>query len=281
VADEGSAEPYIARLWAGACELRDLLLEHQANGKADLAVRRKQFDELYGPVLDALGAARTQARTIRGLVSAHRERVAAGVAISRERKALHVNEAIDLELQNCLAAFLPAAARAAKLLQELVAYLGMDIRCLFQKESVLEAALERLRVDGDSQLAEYLASARVRWSQTLMHRRNALEHEGWRLPDVRYVEEPSGSVSVLEPQVDGVAVSDFVAYILGQTLAFVEDMLALCVQRGIADVGNLIDIPKDQRDPGNVKRFRFGSPVLQPHEHFWELRYNEGGFDAS
>lgn len=255
VADEGTAEPYIARLWGGACELRDLLLEHQAGGKADLAIRRRDFDKRYSPVLDALGAARTQARAIRGLVNAHRERVAAGVATSRERKALHVNETIDLELQNYLAAFLSAAARATKLLQELVAYLGIDIRCLFQKESPFEAALETLRADGDCQLAEYLASTRVRWSQTLMHRRNALEHEGWRLLDVRYVEGPGESVTVLEPQVDGMAVSDFSAYILGQTLAFVEDMVALCVQRGIADIGNLIDIPKDQRDPGTSSVF--------------------------
>jgi hypothetical protein len=281
VADEGSAEPYIARLWLGVCELRDLLLGHQAKSEEDLAGRRRQFDKLYVPVLDALSAARTQARAIRGLVDAHRERVAAGVAISRDRNALHINEAIELELQNRLAAFLPAAARAAKLLQELVAYLGTDIGCLFQKRSSFEAALEKLRVDGDNQLAKYLASTRAGWSETLMHRRNALEHEGRSLPDGRYVEEPSGFVSFLEPQIDGIAVSHFVEHVLGQTLAFVEDMVALCAQRGIADVGNLIDIPKDQRDPGNVKRFRLGVPVLQSHEQFWELRYSEGGFDVT
>ena len=40
------------------------------------------------------------------------------------------------------------------------------------------------------------------------------------------------------------AVTDFAAYILGQTLGFFEDMLAPCVQRGIADVGHLIDSPR-------------------------------------
>jgi len=281
VADEGSAEPYIARLWAGVCELRDLLLRHQAKSEEHLAGCRRQFDELYVPVLDAMGAARTQARAIRDLVSAHKERVAAGVAISRDRNALHVNETIDLDLQNRLAAFLSAAARAAKLLQGVVAHLGTDIHCLFQKKSAFEAALEKLRVDGDYQLAEYLASTRAGWSETLTQRRNALEHEGWRLPDGRYVEEPSGSVTFLEPQIDGIAVSHFVEHMLGQVLAFVEDMVALCAQRGIADVGGLIDIPKDQRDPGDAKRFRFGVPVLQPHEHFWELRYCQGGFDVT
>ena len=55
-------------------------------------------------------------------------------------------------------------------------------------------------------------------------------------------------------------------------LGFVEDLIALAVQRGIAGVGDLIDIPVEERDEAHVKRFRFGVPTRQPTERFWRLR---------
>jgi hypothetical protein len=39
IADEGTGEPYIARLWAGAMELRDLILRHRANPRVSAEAR--------------------------------------------------------------------------------------------------------------------------------------------------------------------------------------------------------------------------------------------------
>ncbi len=281
VADEGTAEPYIARLWAGACELRDLLLQHQAADDADFARRRKHFADRYSPVLDALGAARKHAKAIQALLGAHKAKIAAGSVVSRQRNALQISETIGLELQEHVAAFLSAAARATKLLQELLSCLDTDIGYLFQKQPKFVAALERSRAAGESELADYLESTRSGWSETLLERRHALEHKGWRLPEVRYVEQRDSSVLAAEPEVDGRPVSGFVSTVLERVLAFAEDMLAFAVQRGIADIGDLIDIPKEDRNPGNVTRFRFGVPALQLHERFWRLRYSQYGFSDS
>ena len=65
VADEGTSEPYVARLWSGALELRDLLLRQQAESDHDFEIRGKHFDDRYQPVLDALGAARKHAARVR------------------------------------------------------------------------------------------------------------------------------------------------------------------------------------------------------------------------
>jgi len=276
--DEGSSEPFIARLWSGACELRDLLLQHQARDYSDFEMRRTHFDERYQPVMDALGAARKRAKAIQTLLSAHKEKVASGAIIARQRNAVQINEAIGLELQEEMAAFLSAAARAAKSVQALLSYLNLDIGYLFQRQPKFAAALERLRAAGDSELANYLESTRSGWLEALILRRHALEHEGWRVPDVRYVPQSDGNVLVIEPDVDGRPVSEFVSTMIDRLLAFIEDMLALAVQRGIKDIGDLIDIPKEERDPANAKRFRLGSPALQPEVRFWRLRYTEHGF---
>lgn len=252
VADEGTAEPYVARLWLGVCELRDLVLRHKAADDADFERRRRDFDDRYSPVLDAVGAAREHAKAIQELFAGHRAKIAAGSIVSRQRNAVQISETIGLTLQEQVAGFLSTAARATKLLQEVLSYLDLDIGFLFQKQQKFTEGLERLHAAGETELADYLDSTRRGWFETLLERRNALEHKGWRLPDVRYVEQPGGALLVIEPEVDGQPLTQFVARMLEHLLALVEDMLAYAVQAGIADVGGLIDIPKDER--GTRKR---------------------------
>lgn len=279
VADEGTGEPYIARFWAGMLELRDLVLRHRSAGDQEFEQRRKHFDDRYSPVLDALGAARKHSAAIQALVSTHKQKVSEGTIISRQRNALQINETINIELQEQVSAFLSAAARAAKLSQDLLTYLDLNVGFLFQKDSKFAAGVERLRAEGQSQLADYLQATRLTWSNTLLERRHALEHKGWRLPDLRYIDQPNGVVLAVEPDVDGRPVSEYVATMLDRLLVFVEDMLVLAVQRGIADIGDLIDIPKESRTPAEFRRFRFGLPALQPNEPFWRLGYDSRPFN--
>lgn len=278
IADEGTGEPYIARLWSGAMELRDLLLREHALSDLDFAVRRRHFDERYQPLLDGLSASRKHSASVGELVAGHKARVATGAVISRQRNALQINETIHIELQEQVAAFLSSAARATKAVHVLMSYLGLDIGFLFQKRQEFASALEHLRATGDVELANYLELTRSGWSEVLIERRHSLEHKGWRLPDLRYVEQPDGTVRLVEPEVDGQAVSTFVARMTNHLLGFAEDLLALAVQRGIARVGDLIDIPPEHRNPVHVKRFRFGVPALQPRERFWRLKYEDNGF---
>lgn len=281
VADEGTTEPYIARLWSGAFELRDLLLRHLARGDQDFEVRRRHFDERYQPLLDALGAARRNGSRIRTLLQEHKSQVAAGTIVSRQRNALQINETIHAELQEQFGGFLSAAARATKVTQEVSTYLGINIGFLFQQPPKFQAGLAQLRASGDLELAEYLSRTRSGWSEVLIERRHSLEHKGWRLPDVRYIERPGGQVEVLEPEVDNQSVSEFATVMTSHLLGFVEDMLALAVQRGLAGTGDLIDTPIESRDPAHVRRFRLGVPALQPNDRFWRLRYSELGFYGS
>jgi hypothetical protein len=166
-------------------------------------------------------------------------------------------------------------------MQALMAYLGLEIGFLFQQPQRFASAIERLRDTGDVELADYLQLTRSGWSEGLIERRHALEHKGWRLPDMQYIEQPDGTVRVLEPDVDRQLVSEFVTGMTNHLLGFVEDLIALAVQRGIADVGDLIDIPPEERDEAHVKRFQFGVPALQPTKRFWRLRYSENGFYGS
>ena len=50
IADEGSSEPYIARLWLGIFELRDFALKEKLCSN-DIETARIDFDGVYHPIL--------------------------------------------------------------------------------------------------------------------------------------------------------------------------------------------------------------------------------------
>ncbi len=281
IADEGTAEPYVARLWSGLFEIRDILLRHLARDDRDFELRRRRFDDLYTPVLDAMGSARKHARRISELVEGHRAKIDSGAIVSHQANAVQIDESISAPLQEAFANFIFASVRAAKLHQDLLKYLGLDIGFLFAKEANFQARIGELRQRGQDVLAGYLVATRAGWSDKLINKRNDLEHEGWRLPDVRYRPGPSGEPQMLEPEVDGVAVSAWTAEMLPHVLAFVEDMGAYCVQEGLGSTGALADIPEAERDPQHKKRFYFTVPALQPEAQIWKLRYSVKGFPHS
>ena len=83
-------------------------------------------------------------------------------------------------------AFINTAARAIKKgMQDVAAVLGVNIGFLFQKQAAFEAGVATLQAS-DHALADYLRQARAVWSELLQDARNAVEHEGWTLPAVRY-----------------------------------------------------------------------------------------------
>lgn len=276
--DEGSQEPFVARLWSGIFELRDLALRPRSADDKEYESLCRQFDELYVPVLDALGTAREGQKRIAVLVATHRAKLASGEIVSYQTNALELAESITLPLQRDFSSFLSATARAVKTLQNLLRFLGVDIACLFAKPANLQAGLSALKTAGHGVLAHYLWDTRIGWSERLLERRNAQEHNGWRLPDVTYSLPFVTPVQMKEPEVDGQPASEYVAEMLAHALAFTEDLIAYAVQCSIRPPGTLAETPPAERDPQHPKRFYLTVPALQHQAQVWNLMYSSCGF---
>jgi hypothetical protein len=276
--DEGAQEPFVARLWSGVFELRDLVMRQRAADDKEYEQLRRQFDDLYSPILDALASARQAQKRIVALVQSHRAKLASGEIVSYQANALELAESIALPLQEDFSAFLVAAVRATKTLQTVLRWLGVDIACLFAKLANFEAGLAALSSGGQQVLADYLREVRAGWSERLIERRNAQEHQGWRLPDVSYSPPWVKPVQMKEPEVDGQPVSDYVTEMLAHVLALTEELIAYAVQRGIGLLGTLAEIPPAEREFDHPKRFFFTVPALQPQARVWTLRYSASGF---
>ena len=185
---------------------------------------------------------------------------------------------MDSELGQETDAFLSEATRALKTgMQAVAAELGVSIGFLFQKQAGFEAGLAALAAD-DPALAGYLQQARAQWSETLVGRRNSIEHEGWRLPDVAYRRDGSG-VKAQEPLVDGLPVTAFNASMFDRLSCFAEEVTAHLLQRRlIADV-TITEVPLADRPEEAPERFRLTLAVggLPP----WEIAYHVARFEET
>jgi hypothetical protein len=221
VADEGSASPLMARLMIGMLRLRDNVFDH---------TNRDPFDTAYDFVLKSLFSARDAMRQMAKVWQEHERKVASGEVARVERNAIHVDESVDRELGQEAEAFINAVARAIKKgMQDVAAVLGVNIGFLFQKQATFEAGVAGLQAS-DPALADYLRHARIAWSELLQDARNAVEHEGWTLPPVRYTRTANG-IQAAEPQIAGKPATEFASFIFDRLACFVEEVTAHLMMR--------------------------------------------------
>jgi hypothetical protein len=268
LADEGSASPFMARLFMGLMRLRDAVFSDP--------VARESFDKAFDFVPTTLFTARTTAKEISELWAAHARKVAAGEVVRRQGVAIHIDENIDKELRKQVEHFLNTATRVIKQgMQVLTTQLGVNIGFMFKQQSAFESGIAALKVT-DSLLADYLEKSRLSWSERLISCRNDLEHNNWSLPRVMY-DFSSANIVAVEPLVAGQPVTEFVQTMLDRVCCFVEAVTAHCIQRKMAAPLTITEIPLAERRLEAPERFQLTLAVGgQPR---WNIFYQSTLFE--
>jgi hypothetical protein len=245
VADEGSASPYIARLFIGILRLRD---------QAFAPANRSKFDQAYELVTRSLDSARMAAREYVAFWNKHRAQIEDGSIVKVTHGNMHVSETVDKQLRQNANSFLNAATRTLKKgMQSLVRDLGVELGFLFQKQVAFDTGLAVLRQQ-DPLLADFILDSRT-WTEKLISARNAVEHEDWMLADVKYERSETGVVA-LEPLIQGESASEFIDVNFDHLLCFVEDVTAYCLQNKLPTDLALSETPIPERRADMPERFR-------------------------
>jgi hypothetical protein len=173
-------------------------------------------------------------------------------------------------LRRATETFLNASVRALKHgLQEMAKELGVDLGFWFKQDKHFNPGIAALRVS-DQALAYYLVAARAAWSDTLVKRRNAVEHDGWKLPRVGYRDDVGGVV-IDEPIVDGVALRNFVGLMADRLCCAIEDVTAHLIRRRMPPLVGLHEIQLNDRLLEVPERFRL--TLATGGEPLWGLSY--------
>ena len=244
-ADEGSTSPYMARLFMGIMRFRDIVYMEPA--------KREQFDKRYELVNSSLMNARATAKEIVDRWEEHTRKCASGEVVKQQGQNVTIEVNVDKELRRDVETFLNGAVRTLKMgMQELATELKVNIGFLFKKQNAFDTGIAAL-LPSDSLLADYLIQTRA-WSERLVGARNAIEHEGWALPRVKYDIGATG-VTVTEPEISGQSMTEFVKAMLDRMCCFVEEVTVHCLQGQTSPEITITEIPFSKRLTEAPERF--------------------------
>jgi len=278
VSDEGTSDPFYARLWFGIFQLRDTTLQF-GKTQDELEKACQSFDQLYKPILEATSAARTSTKEVQRLISDHRAKLSQGTIIRLQSNTFELSESIDKPLRDKLADFLVNGVIALKGIQTVVQPFDIDIGCLYQKPNKFEQGIADLRATGHPLLAEYLVGARKAWTEQFIERRNSLEHGGWTLSRVEYTFRSADSAEMNEPQVDKLSISSYCATMLNRVMGFVENIIVYAFRHVLKTSMMplvIVEIPVPQRERSNPQRFRLD--IKNPAVVEWDIKFSETDF---
>lgn len=271
ISDEGTSEPFVARLLIGVLELRDWIWTGPAREK-----EREKFDRTYDPVLTALRTLREAAGEVVSLLADHSVKITSGAIVEFQPRAVSFLENIDRPLHEAAARILVNGVIALKHMQNVTELFGIDIGGFFQRTANFERAMEQLNAAGHGELEQYLRSARSVWTEDFIQQRHDLEHGGWTLPQVEYHRTSPKSFRLCEPAVCALPVSEFAAISARRALAFVENVVIYAFKVSLPELTTIVEIPSDQRDPRMPRRFRVHFKDREIPE--WVPRYSDNDF---
>lgn len=275
VSNEGTSSPFIARLFVGVLEIRDLFAMGN-DFPPNPEISKGRFDELYKPIFEALEATRDTATSIMKITEDHAVEITKGQIVKFQANAYEVNKSVDNSLRQELGKLLDQGVIASKdgiqkIQKEL---LGHDIGFLYQKVGTYERGKTSLRSTGHSGFADYLEQVRDVWLESFLKIRNDQRHEGWTLDSVSYHLVAPNQVQVTFPKISGTDLSEFARNSANRVLLFIENVIAYSFQSSGRSPIILQEIPEHERDPANKTRFR-AVPNL-PEFSPWRITFEDG-----
>jgi hypothetical protein len=250
------------------CRLRDQALTE--------AKKRDAFDTALEATLTGLETVRPASADVVRIYKEHEQQLARGEKVRVAGGIIHIDPPIDRELRKSTDEVISTTGRVMKdRMQAVLRAAGLEIGFLYKQPSTFVNGIKNLKQD--PALAEYLTQTCAKWFQQMTDCRIALEHNTWVLPQVRY-EAVGSCVPVIEPQVHGQPVTEFVSHMADRLCCFVEDLIAHALQARMPKDVSITEIPVAERKPEIVERFRpalVGGGAL-----LWKLQYHDSRFDA-
>lgn len=266
MADEGTSSPFMARIFLGILRLRDVALSDEK--------RREKFDKASEVVIMTLYNARSTAKEINETLTEHIHKVSKGEIARLIRHTIRIDESIDNKLRKQFEEFLNSTVRVLKDgMQKLSRVLMLELGFLYKKQGAFNNGIETLS-ETEPELADYILETR-KWSERLISMRNEL-HTVWMLPKMGY-KNNSGTIEVVEPQISGEPVSEFVNYMIDRLCCFVEDISVYGLEAKMPSGISVTETPISKRKTDCPERFQV--TFVNGGMQIWTIAYHDSKFE--
>jgi hypothetical protein len=263
---EGTSEPFIARVFLGLVGTAASMLSQ--NDKT-------AFDERFMGTLSPAIELRNALVSIRQLIASHKEGLQKGTIVRKAQADPLISERIDSPLRSHVVQFLEMADSIIKNLPSAMKFFEINADFMADREQRFAKYCERYDAKHPDFIA-YLKKLRP-FLLEIDEQFKKMRVEGWNLSNVKYA-FGDGAVSMIEPLIGGVPVSEYVERVFSSLALTVEEIIMYGFQKSSTGPLAIAEIPLGQRDPDNAQRFRI---TLRDSETMWQLKWTGKGFYES
>lgn len=263
---EGTAEPFIARVFLGMVDMATNLLSQQDKNAFD--------DRFMGTLNSALGL-RSALVNIRKLIKGHKEALQKRTIIRKAQPDPILSERIDNPLRSHTVHFLEMAGAIIKNLPSTLKFFEINVDYMADREQRFAKGCERNQ-SKHPDLVAYLTKLRPPLLDVDEQFRK-MRVEGWNLPNVKYTFK-DGEVSMVEPLIGSEPVTEYAERVFSLLALAIEEIIVYGFQRSQSGPLAIAEIPLEKRDPANAQRFK---RTLRGSEPTWQLKWTGKGFYES
>ncbi len=252
--DTGSEDPFNARMMFGVMKLRDAFVTNEEE--------RLQFDALYEPIFESLDDCMSCKKQLVDLIAGHKKKIDSKeiVGFQHNGEILEIHESIDRDMNKIFKDFFIKGEIALKSLQKLSKTYGLDIGFFFQDGVAFQKGVNKFSAEerpDTKAIVEMLTNDR-KWHTVFSKIRIAIEHGGFTLGNVKYQHETGDKVIVYVPRINDKEIDEVVTIMSSNVLNFIEDLIAVTINRNLKNGFYVIQIPEDKRDPSLPIKYTIG-----------------------
>lgn len=243
---ENGQDPLITRIFWQILKIRDHVYRNKEEALA--------FDKKHGPVFQNLLEAKVAKQRCIDLMRDHRLRVRRRETASYDPKGdgvIHIREAVDMELNMAFKDFFIRGNIALKALVKLTGYLGYNMSFAFTDEKKYQSKKDKfLKAHPEKEFVEYVAlleQDRKNWYSLFIEIRNAIEHDGFELPNINYLLGEDDEIKTFYPTINNQDLQDILEKCWQNIFSLTEEMIVFLMKHKIQEPFTILHVPEARR----------------------------------
>ncbi|MEK7070880.1 MAG: hypothetical protein AAB966_03675 [Patescibacteria group bacterium] len=228
--------------------------------------KRLEFDRDYDSFLQNLTEAKTVKKLALEKIGFHKKELATGQDGKITGSQININHPIDLELNIFFKDFFIRGAMATERLSWLLDHwFGYNISFLFtDDEKKFEKGASSFKLKRDDPrfliLDSFVKSHREGWYSTFKDLRNKIEHQGFRLPQIKHRLDQNGRVEAVFPQFGQQTIEEVLEILWENLSRLCEEIFIFITSLELKPPYIIWQIPEEKRFQHNWARYKVAIP---------------------
>lgn len=249
----GTNDPFMARVLFQILNIRDYIYKNK---------ERNEFDKKHTTVFQNLFEAKIAKERCQQFIKEHSEKIKTNqiCEYKPEDPVIRINETIDTELNMVFKDFFIRGRIAFDGLIKLAGFMGYNISFAFSNEKkYLEKREKFLSQNSDNKyqkFCEMIDGNRKAWHSTFIKIRDAIEHDGFKLPEIEYVLDKDDRIKAIYPTINSQGIEIILEICWINLFHLCEDIIVFLLSTKLRDPLIIISIPEDKRDPSHPVKYK-------------------------